>query len=205
MESGDKSDSTDESDTEGEQENNQVNWDRVWPGTREKARRRSIGHAKGEGGKDKAKGAGRRGKEQAGTRQHAILKTEPEDNIQAKNVTKDKDSGTVQGGGAGLDDKVKGKGAGLGEEVQGRGAGQDGEEQAGTKPSANVKNEPKDSHDKSDTTKAKNKNEAGTNLGDSHQDGHRAGARTKAETDIGDSKAVTNLGDSHQDGTGPAS
>ena len=39
-----------------------------------------------------------------------------------------------------------------------------------------------------------------SNLGDSHQDGHRAGDMTKAETDIGDSKAVTNLGDSHQDG-----
>ena len=42
-ESGDKSESSDEnenSDTEGEQENNQVNWDHVWPGTREKARER---------------------------------------------------------------------------------------------------------------------------------------------------------------------
>ena len=38
------------------------------------------------------------------------------------------------------------------------------------------------------------------NLGDAHQDEHRAGARTKAATDIGDSKAVTNHGDSHQDG-----
>ena len=68
MESGNKSESTDESDTEVEQESNHVNWDRVWPGTREKARRRSIGHAKEEGGKYKARGAGRRGKEQAGTR-----------------------------------------------------------------------------------------------------------------------------------------
>ena len=44
-----------------------------------------------------------------------------------------------------------------------------------------------------------------TNLGDSHQDGHRAGVMTKAETDIGNSKAVTNYGDSHQAGTGQAS
>ena len=51
-----------------------------------------------------------------------------------------------------------------------------------------------------DSLYGKNKNEAVTNLGDSHQDGHRAGVRTKAETDIGDSKAVTKLGDSHQDG-----
>jgi hypothetical protein len=39
-----------------------------------------------------------------------------------------------------------------------------------------------------------------TNLFDSHQDGHRAGVRTKAENDIGDSEAVTRLGDSHQEG-----
>ena len=39
-----------------------------------------------------------------------------------------------------------------------------------------------------------------TNLNDSHQDGHRAGVMTKAETNIADSKAVTNLGDLHQDG-----
>ena len=98
MESGNESESTDESDTEEEQENNQGNWDRVWPGTREKARERSIGHA--------------------------ILKTEPEDNIRAKNViTKAKyKDGTEQGGGAVLDNKVKGKGAGLDEEVQGMGA-----------------------------------------------------------------------------------
>ena len=35
-----------------------------------------------------------------------------------------------------------------------------------------------------------------TNLGDSHQDGHRAGVKTKAENNNGDSKAVTNHGDS---------
>ena len=39
-----------------------------------------------------------------------------------------------------------------------------------------------------------------TNLGNTHQDGHRNGVMIKAETDISDSKAVTNLGDSHQDG-----
>ena len=33
-----------------------------------------------------------------------------------------------------------------------------------------------------------------TNLGDSHQDIRRAGLKTKAETNIGDSKAVTKLG-----------
>ena len=38
-----------------------------------------------------------------------------------------------------------------------------------------------------------------TNLGDSEA-GHRAGTRIKAETNIGDSKAVTNSGDSHQEG-----
>ena len=38
------------------------------------------------------------------------------------------------------------------------------------------------------------------NLGDSHQDEHRAGAMTKAKTDIGDSKAGTSRGDPHQDG-----
>ena len=45
-----------------------------------------------------------------------------------------------------------------------------------------------------------------TNLSDSHQDGHRAGAKTKAVTNIGKSlhgkkknEALTNLGNSHQD------
>ena len=45
--SGDESESSDEnenSDTQGEQEDNQVNWDQVWPGTREKTRKRSIRH-----------------------------------------------------------------------------------------------------------------------------------------------------------------
>ena len=41
-----------------------------------------------------------------------------------------------------------------------------------------------------DSLYGKNKNEAVTNLGDSHQDGHRAGVETKA----------VSLGDSHQDG-----
>ena len=36
-----------------------------------------------------------------------------------------------------------------------------------------------------------------TNLGDSHQDRHRAGDKTKTETNNGDSKAMTNLGDTH--------
>ena len=48
-------------------------------------------------------------------------------------------------------------------------------------------------------TKAENGNsdsEAMTNRGNSHQDRHRAGDMTKAKTDIGDSKVVTNLGDS---------
>ena len=42
------------------------------------------------------KGAGHIGKEQAGTRQHTILKTEPEDNIQAENVTKTGEEGRGQ-------------------------------------------------------------------------------------------------------------
>ena len=61
-----------------------------------------------------------------------------------------------------------------------------------------------------DSLYGKNKNEAVTNLGDSHQDGHRAGVETKAVS-LGDShqdghragnktKAVTNIGDSYQDG-----
>ena len=46
MESGDESASNYESDTEEEQEEeDQANRERVWPGTREKARKRSIGHA----------------------------------------------------------------------------------------------------------------------------------------------------------------
>ena len=110
-EGGNESESTDESkngDTEGEQENNQVNWDRVWPGTRERARRRSIGHATEEGGMYKARGAGRSGKEQAGTRPNVILKTEPKDNSHNENViTKAKnEDGMVQGNGAGLDEEV---------------------------------------------------------------------------------------------------
>ena len=64
-ESGDKSESNDKnenSDTEGKQENNQVIWDHVWPGTREKARKRNIRHTAVEGGMYEAKGAGRSGK-----------------------------------------------------------------------------------------------------------------------------------------------
>ena len=59
--SGNESKSSDEnenSDTEVEQENNQVIWDHVWPGTREKARKRSIKHTTVEGGMNEAKGAG---------------------------------------------------------------------------------------------------------------------------------------------------
>ena len=64
-ESGDNSESSDKnenSNTEGEQENNQVIWDRVWPGTREKAGKRSIRHTTVEGSMNKAKGALRSGK-----------------------------------------------------------------------------------------------------------------------------------------------
>ena len=77
MERDEEIGSKDKSDTKGEQEeDNQANRDRVWPGTREKAR------------------------------QHDILKTEPEDNIQAKNVTKAGEEGQGQ------DARVKDEGAG---------------------------------------------------------------------------------------------
>ena len=94
MESGDKIGSKDESDTEGEQEeDDQANWDRVWPGTREKARERSNGHV--------------------------IHKTKPDYNLQAENVNKTGNEGRgqdvrEQGRGAGLDEMVLGKSAGLG-------------------------------------------------------------------------------------------
>ena len=60
--SGNKSKSSDEnenSDTEGEQEDNQIIWDHVRPGTREKARKRSIRNTVVEGSMYEAKGAGR--------------------------------------------------------------------------------------------------------------------------------------------------
>ena len=106
-----ESESTDKSEngnTEGEQDNNQVNWDRVWPGTRERARRRGIGHGTEEGWMYKARGAGRSRKEQAGTKPNVIFKTEPKDNIHAKTViTKIKcKDGMMQVEGAWLDDKV---------------------------------------------------------------------------------------------------
>ena len=60
-----------------------------------------------------------------------------------------------------------------------------------------------DSHQ--DGHRASVKTKAMTNIGDSHQDGHRAGARTKAEANIGDSKTVvrtkaeTDSGDSEEE------
>ena len=49
------------SDTKGEQEINQVIWEQVWPGTREKARKRNIRHTAVEGGMYEAEGAERNG------------------------------------------------------------------------------------------------------------------------------------------------
>ena len=102
-ESGDENGSKDESDTKGEwEEDDQADWDRFWPGTREKDRERSIGHA--------------------------TLKTEPDDYIQAKNVNKTCNEGRgqdvrEQGRGAGLGEMVLGLAAGLGAMEQDEGAG----------------------------------------------------------------------------------
>ena len=51
--SGDESESSnknEDSDTKAQQENNQVIGDQVWPGRREKARKRNTRHTAGEGG-----------------------------------------------------------------------------------------------------------------------------------------------------------
>ena len=75
-----------------------------------------------------------------------------------------------------------------------------------SKAMTNLGDSHQDRHRAGDKTKTETYNgdsKAMTNLNDSHQEGHRAGVMTKAKTDISDSKAGTNLGDSHQDGHRP--
>ena len=98
-ESGNKSESTDEdknSDTEGEQENNQVNWDHVWPGTREKARKRSIRHTTMEGGMNEAKDEGRSGKYEGEGRDKDEKNTaKPKKMVKENTVGVNKDEGAA--------------------------------------------------------------------------------------------------------------
>ena len=188
--SGDKSESSDEyenSDTEGEEEDDQVNWDHVWPGTRERARHKTkkagqdvLYEARGAGldgtVKSMSKGRQEQGRGSARTKPNDTPKAEDEDPKSGNNPARPKKlgkEGITEGAtnkidarrkrpmaknDEGLDDKVQGKGAGLDEEEQGMGAGLDGKVQARTKPSVNLKTEPKDNiHDKNVITKAKNK------------------------------------------------